>query len=165
MLDIVAIFAALMPNERASIAGKLKQFSYEKGDTLVEPGTVLESLFIVGNGVLSVTKRDKSGETELLRFGPGDMFGEIGLLTGASCGASVTALAPSTVYELAKRDLAPVLEARPQFAQELSRALAQQQNAGRALAAVERDETEEKGRLSNWFFERIHDLFDLRRAH
>jgi len=28
------------------------------------------------------------------------------LLTGASCGASVTALAPSTVYELAKRDLA-----------------------------------------------------------
>jgi hypothetical protein len=61
------------------------------------------------------------------------------LLTGASCGASVTALAPSTVYELAKRDLAPVLDARPQIAQELSRALAQQQNAGRALAAVERD--------------------------
>jgi hypothetical protein len=42
-----------MPNERASIAGKLKQFSYEKGDTLVEPGTVLESLFIVGNGIAS----------------------------------------------------------------------------------------------------------------
>jgi hypothetical protein len=165
MLDLVAIFATLMPNERASIAAKLKQISYEKGDTLVEPGTVLQSLFIVGNGVLSVTIRDKSGETELLRFGPGDVFGEIGLLTGASCGASVTALAPSTVYELAKRDLAPVLEARPQIAQELSRALAQQQNAGRALAVVERDESEEKGRLSTWFSERIHELFDLRRAH
>jgi CRP-like cAMP-binding protein len=87
------------------------------------------------------------------------------LLTGASCGASVTALAPSTVYELAKRDLAPVLEARPQIAQELSRALAQQQNAGRALAVVERDESKEKGRLSTWFSERIHELFDLRRAH
>ena len=107
MLDLVAIFAALMPNERASIAAKLKQISYEKGDTVVEPGTVLQSLFIVGNGVLSVTKRGKSGETELLRFGPGDVFGEIGLLTGASCGASVTALAPSTVYELAKRELPP----------------------------------------------------------
>jgi len=165
MLDLVAIFATLMPNERASIAAKLKQISYEKGDTLVEPGTVLQSLFIVGKGVLSATKRDKSGETELLRFGPGDVFGEIGLLAGASCGASVTALAPSTVYELAKRDLAPVLEARPQIAQELSRALAQQQNAGRALAAAERDETEEKGRLSTWFSERIHELFDLKRAH
>ncbi|MGC2221205.1 MAG: cyclic nucleotide-binding domain-containing protein [Methylocella sp.] len=165
MLDLVAIFDTLMPNERASIAAKLKQISYEKGDTVVEPETVLQSLFIVGNGVLSVTKRGKSGETELLRFGPGDVFGEIGLLTGAPCGASVNALAPSTVYELTKRDLAPVLEARPQIAQELSRALAQQQNAGRALAAVERDETEEKGKLSTWFSERIHDLFDLRRAH
>src|ERR1700730_11812970 len=48
MLDLVAIFVALMPNERASIAAKLKQIAYEKGDTLVEPGTVLQSLFIVG---------------------------------------------------------------------------------------------------------------------
>src|ERR1700730_2796338 len=165
MLDLVAIFATLMPNERASIAAKLKQISYEKGDTLVEPGTVLQSLFIVGNGVLSVARRDRSGETELLRFGPGDIFGEIELLTGASWRGGVTALAPSTVYELAKRDLAPVLEARPQIAQELSRALAQQQTAGRALATVERDEAEEKGGLSTWFSERIHELFDLRRAH
>ena len=165
MLDLVAIFATLMPNERASIAAKLTQISYEKGDTLVEPGTVLQSLFIVGNGVLLVTKRDKRGETELLRFGPGDTFGETGLLTGASSGANITALAPSTVYELAKTDLALILEARPPIAQELSRALAQQQNAGRALATVERDEAEEKGRLRTWFSERIHDLFDLRRAH
>jgi small-conductance mechanosensitive channel/CRP-like cAMP-binding protein len=165
MLDLVAIFATLMPNERASIAAKLKQISYEKGDTLVEPGTVLQSLFIVGNGVLSVARRDRSGERELLRFGPGDIFGEIELLTGASCGASVTALASSTVYELAKRDLAPILEARPQIAQELSRALAQQQNAGRALAAAEHDKTEVKGRLSAWFSERIHELFDLRSAN
>jgi CRP-like cAMP-binding protein len=132
---------------------------------LVEPGTLLQSLFIVGNGVLSVARRDRSDETELLRFGPGDIFGEIELLTGASCGASVTALAPSTVYELAKTDLAPILEARPQIAQELSRALAQRQNAGRALAAAEHDKTEVKGRLSAWFSERIHELFDLRSAN
>jgi hypothetical protein len=37
--------------------------------------------------------------------------------------------------------------------------------AGLALAVVERDESEEKGRLSTWFSERIHELFDLRRAH
>jgi len=122
VLDLVAIFATLMPSERAAIAAQLKQASYEKGETLVEPGTVLQSLFIVTNGVLPVTRRE-SGETELLRFGPGDTFGEIGLLTGASSGANIITLAPSTVYELAKTDLAPILEARPQIAQELSRAL------------------------------------------
>jgi CRP-like cAMP-binding protein len=165
VLDLVAIFAILMPSERTAIAAKLKQVSYEKGDTLVEPGTVLQSLFIVGNGVLSVTRRASGGETELLRFGPGDTFGEIGLLTGASCSANITALAPSTVYELAKTDLAPILEARPEIAQELSRALAQQQAASRALAPAELDETEGKSRLSTWFSERIHKLFELTSAN
>ena len=127
---------------------------------MVEPGTVLQSLFIVGNGVLSVTRRDSGGETDLLRFGPGDTFGEIGLLTGASSGANITALAPSTIYELAKTDLAPILEARSQIAQELSRALAQQQVAGRALATAELDKTEATRRLSTWFSERIHKLFE-----
>jgi small-conductance mechanosensitive channel len=161
VLDLVAIFASLMPNERAAVAAKLKQLSYEKGDTLVEPGNVLQSLFVVGSGVLSVTRRDNGSETELLRFGPGDTFGELGLLTGASSGASITALAPATVYELAKTDLAPILEARPQIAHELSRALAQQQAAGRALTAAELDKSEAKRRLSAWFSERIHKLFEL----
>ncbi len=162
VLGLVAIFVALTPNERAAIAAKLRQISHEKGDALAEPGTVLQSLFIVGNGVLSVTRKDDGGETEVLRFGPGDTFGEIGLLTGASCGASITALVPSTVYELAKMDLAPMLEARPLVAQELSRALARQQAAGRALATPELDKTEPTRRLSAWFSERIRELFELR---
>ena len=86
-------------------------------------------------------------------------FGEIGLLTGASSGASVTALAPSTVYELAQIDLAPILEARPQIAQELSGALAQQQAAGRTTAEL--DKTEGTRRLSTWFSERISKLLEL----
>jgi CRP-like cAMP-binding protein len=88
-------------------------------------------------------------------------FGEIGLLTGASSGASVTALAPSTVYELAQIDLAPILEARPQIAQELSGALAQQQAAGRALTTAELDKTGGTRRLSTWFSERISKLLEL----
>ena len=126
---------------------------------------MLQSLFIVGNGVLSVTRRDSGGETDLLRFGPGDTFGEIGLLTGASSGANITALAPSTVYEFAKTDLAPILEARPQIAQELSRALAQQQVAGRALATAELNKTEATRKLSTWFSEHIHKLFELTSAN
>jgi small-conductance mechanosensitive channel/CRP-like cAMP-binding protein len=165
VLDLVALFANLTPKERAAITVKLKQASYETGETFVEPGTVLHSLFIVGDGVLSVMRRDNRGETEVLRFGPGDHFGEIGLLTGSSSGASVTALAPSTIYELTKTDLAPILEARPQIAQELSRALAQQQAAGRALATPKLSKTETTGRLSAWFSERICELFELRNVN
>ncbi len=82
VLDIMALFASLTSKERAVIASKLKQAFYETGETLVEPGTVPHSLFIVGNGVLSVTRSQHGcGETEVMRFGPGDHFGEISLLT------------------------------------------------------------------------------------
>ena len=161
LLDLVAIFTTLMPNERTAIAEKLKQGSYDQGETLVEAGTVLQSLFIVGAGVLSATRTDSGAETKLLRPGPGDHFGEIGLLTGAPSSAKITALAPSIVYELAKQDFAPILEARRQFAQELSRALAQRQAAGRAVAAAELEKTARAASLGYWFSERIHKLFEL----
>src|SRR5712664_1228896 len=107
-----------------AIAAKLKHASYDQGETLVEPGRVLKSLFIIGTGVLSATRDETEGEIELERFGPGDHYGEIGMLTGAPSIAKITALRPAMVYELAKEDLAPTLEARPQVAQELGRALA-----------------------------------------
>ena len=134
ILDLAEIFVGLTPNERGEIAGKLKQASYEKGEALVKPEDVLQSLFIVGSGVLEATLRNDDGENDQLRFGPGDYFGEMGLLAGTPASATIAALTPSIVYELTKADLRPVLEARPEIAQELSRAMAQRLAAGRGLA-------------------------------
>ena len=161
VLDIVSIFAALMPEERAAIAKKLKQVICETGQVIVEKGAVLRSLFIVGRGVLSATAVNEGVEAEVLRFGPGDHYGEIGMLTGAAAGANITALAPSIIYELTKADLAPILESRPQIAQELSHALAERQAAGRALMSSGLDRSEPHLGLSNWFFERIHKFLEL----
>lgn len=164
VLDLVTIFACLTASERTAIAGKMQQALYDAGETLVEPGTVLQSLFIIGTGVLSVARSDGGSDTELLRLGPGDHFGEVGLLTGASSGAKTIALAPSIVYELAKKDLAPILEARPQIAQELGRALAQRQASGRSAATATLHKIAPTTGLSKWFSDRIHKLFELRGA-
>src|SRR5277367_6988089 len=80
VLDLAEMFICLTPNERATIAAKLKPASHEKGDALVEPDDVLQSLFIVGSGVLEATRRNADGENDQLRFGPGNYFGEMGLL-------------------------------------------------------------------------------------
>jgi len=161
LLELVAIFATFAAEERAAIAAKLKQHSYDEGEKLVEPGVVLQSLFIVGNGVLSFTRTGIEGEVELLRIGPGDHFGEIGLLTGAAATATISALIPTTVYELAKADLAPILAARPQVAQELCRALARRQAAGQLSASPELGANIPKHSLTNWFSDRIHRLYNV----
>ena len=164
LLDLVDIFATFAPEERAAIAAKLKRQSYDEGETLVEPGIVLQSLFIIGSGVVSLTREGIEGEMELLRLGPGDHFGEIGMLTGEAATARISALVPVTVYELAKADLTPILEARPPVAQELCRTLARLQAAGRLSASPELDEHVPKHRLTDWFSDRIHRLYNIANA-
>jgi len=108
-----------------------------------------------------LTREESEGEIELMRIGPGDHFGEIGMLTGAPAIAKISALIPSTVYELAKDDLSPILEARPEVSQGLCRALAQRQTAGQSVAATELTEAVPANRLTTWFSDRLHRLYDI----
>jgi small-conductance mechanosensitive channel/CRP-like cAMP-binding protein len=163
-LELVATFAALTSADRAAIAAKLKPHSYDQGETLVEPGRVLQSLFVIASGVLSIIRDEAEVETELARLGPGDHFGEIGLLTGSASAVTVRALSPAMIYELAKTDLAPILEARPEVSQELSRALAERQVKGRSTATGELDSTVPTNRLTSWFADQIHRLYTIANA-
>ena len=163
-LEVVEIFATLTNADRAAIAAKLKQHAYDRGERLVEPGTVLQSLFIIAGGVLSLTRNDSGAATELMRLGPGDHFGELGLLTGAASNVTITALTPVIVYELTKADLAPILEARPEVSQNLCRALARRQAAGRSTAAAEMDRTVPAHRLSGWFSDQLRRLYEIANA-
>jgi CRP-like cAMP-binding protein len=160
-LDLVDLFSGLTAEERKMLAGKAKHRHYDAGETLVEPGQVLKSLFIVGAGVLSFTSVVSRREIEVLRIGPGDHFGEIGMLTGHPAQATAKALAQVTTYELSKEDLAPVLEARPEVSIELCRALALRQAAGKLLASTEIDNSVPPRRVAAWFSDRLHRLFDL----
>jgi small-conductance mechanosensitive channel/CRP-like cAMP-binding protein len=165
LLELVAIFASLTADERKTIAAKLEPKTYDQGETLVEQGKTLNSLFIVGGGVLSFTREESLGEIELMRIGPGDHFGEIGMLTGAASTAKITALISATVYELAKDDLSPVLKARPEVSEGLCRALAQRQAAGQLVASTELAEEVPANRLTTWFSERLHRLYDIASTH
>jgi len=163
-LELADIFRNLTAADRAAVAAKVKQHSFEQGEVLLEPGTVLQSLFIVASGVLSLTRDGAELKIELLRLGPGDHYGEVGLLTGAPSLARITALTPATVYELAKTDLTPILETRPEVSQEICRALAQRQALGRSTAVAEMDRTVPMNRLTSWFSEQFRKLHDIASA-
>src|SRR5262249_7157166 len=78
LLEQISIFASLTTEERSALAAKLKRKRHERGEILLQPGTVLQSLFLVAAGVLSVARHDESRNIEVLRLGPSDHFGEIG---------------------------------------------------------------------------------------
>jgi CRP-like cAMP-binding protein len=162
--DLVPIFATLTEEERKTLAGKTKRKRYDKGDVLVKPGDLLGSLFIIGTGVVSVTRASSEGEIELMRAGPGDHFGEIGLLTKAASQVTLKALTPVSTYELAKEHLAPLIAVRPDFSDELGHVLAQHQAIGRLVATEEIDKSLPPSDLAAWFSDRLHRLVDFANA-
>lgn len=163
-VDLVAIFSGLTAEERKALAAKAKHKHYNEGEALVEPGEVLHSLFVIGSGIVSITSVMAVGEIELMRIGPGDHFGEMGLLTGTAAQATLKALTPVATYELAKEDLAPVLESRPDVSQELCRALARRQAAGNLIASPDISKDVPPSGVTAWFSERLHRLFDVANA-
>jgi len=160
-LNLVAIFAALTPDERRLLAGKVKERSFDQGETLFEPGVVLDRLSVIGTGVLSLTYAASGKEVELMRLGPGDHFGEMGLLNGTPAWGKLSALVPATVYDLTKEDLAPILKARSTVTLELGCELARRRASGQMIALPEMDEAIPVNRVAGWFSDRLRKLFNL----
>ena len=163
-LGLLAILADLTEDERKTLAAKAVQKHYDEGEALVEPGTALRSLFVIAAGVVSLTTIRPKGEIEFLRLGPGDHFGEVGMLTGQPADTTLKALVPVTTFELTMETLAPVLEARPEVSHGLCRALARRQAAGQLVASPDIDKTMPPSHVAVWFSDRLHRLFDLANA-
>jgi Mechanosensitive ion channel/Cyclic nucleotide-binding domain len=158
LIELVAIFRSLTPEERKSIASRLKYSSRDTG-TLVQAGEVMRSLFIIAEGVVSAVREPE--EIELGRLGPGDHYGEISMLSEQATPVRFDALVPVVTYELTKDELAPILEARPEVARELSRVLALRVARSRIDGSSEGDERVRAHQLSDWFFDRLHRLLKL----
>jgi CRP-like cAMP-binding protein len=61
------------------------------------------------------------------RMVPGDVFGEMSLLTGQPRSATISAATDTVVFEIAREHLEPVLNRRPELAEALARVMAERQ--------------------------------------
>jgi small-conductance mechanosensitive channel len=153
VLDVVDIFAALPAPERSAVAAKLKSRAYETDDTVLTPGTALPSLYIVAGGVLSGRRDNGEFEEEVIRFGPGDHFGEIGVLSGTATAAHIAALTPAIVYELAKEELTRILETYPEVSHAFKRSQTRRQGIISPPVTADADDVVShrlRSRFSNW---------------
>lgn len=155
------IFTPLSDDERAALAPKMKRRTFKAGDTLIEEGTVAAALVILSSGVLAAVQQGETGDVEVLRLAPGDCFGQAGVLTGAATTSTVRALTRSVVYEIAKRDIAPILERRPAIATDLGQILARREAVGKARLEEVADHGNHGANLAARLSERVRELFGL----
>lgn len=131
LLERLPIFLPLSNEERQLLAPKMKRHTYKAGEVLVEQGIVTQALFILGAGVLVAFQAHEGSDVEVLRYAPGDCFGQASVLTGAETTFKIKAATRAVVYSIAKDDLAPILIARPAIAADLGQILAIREAAGR----------------------------------
>jgi CRP-like cAMP-binding protein len=85
-------------------------------------------MFLVSEGALDVRLSVSNGEEVAVdRMVPGDLFGEISLLTGAPRGASIVATTDAVLYEMCKDDIDPLLRRRPELGASLAALMAERQ--------------------------------------
>jgi small-conductance mechanosensitive channel len=110
-----------------------------------DPGS---SLFVVITGLLAVTKNVPGHpERRLGQLVPGELFGEMSLLTGANRSATVTATTQSMLLEIGKAQLEPIFASHPEAIAALGQLVAGRAAANEALLAIWPEERQEIARL------------------
>lgn len=111
-LKATPFFAEVLDDtELAMLASRAHYVGFAKGATPVEEDGAGHAMFVIVSGEASVTVL--GDDTPVATLGPGDIFGEMSLLTGARRSATVTALSPLETLEISKPALAHVLEHSP----------------------------------------------------
>jgi len=102
-LDGIPEMAGLGSSARLSLAGSVDIHEFEEGQHVVEEGQAADSLFLIQSGQCVVWRSLENGEEQVLaKLGPGQTFGEIGLLFEKPRSATVTCLEPSTLVEVSR---------------------------------------------------------------
>jgi sigma-B regulation protein RsbU (phosphoserine phosphatase) len=87
--------------------------SFQPGQVIFQEGSTGRELYLIVEGRVEVVKGQGVDEMVLARRGPGDFFGEMGLIEASPRFATIRALEPTRLVELSEENLRSVLLRQP----------------------------------------------------
>jgi len=100
----------------ATLASLAHQEEVDAGLTLMRQGDSSDAVFVVVSGRFEVSVCAPDGEVHVVgEIGPGELIGEVQLIVGGGCSASVRALEASQVLRFARRELEVLVARHPQL--------------------------------------------------
>ena len=113
-LERARFFADMTSGEIAGFIASTERRTFGEGEVVLEEGKAGRSLFIVTRGVLRVeTKRAAGGNLRMGVLTMGDVFGEVGLLTGRPRTATVIAETGAECLEISAEAWTEILGRYP----------------------------------------------------
>jgi CRP-like cAMP-binding protein len=99
------LFASLAPAVQETLARRLQGVESAPGDVIVAEGDTSDLFYVIEGGWVEVTQ----GGRVLRQEGPGDVFGEIGLLRDVPRTATVTSVTATSLQTLSREDFLEAL--------------------------------------------------------
>ena len=118
--------AGLGEESLRSLCGAMEEVRIAPGENLVRQGDPADHLYVVLEGKLvAVLERGEEQPEQILReMGPGDLIGEVALITGGERTATVRALTPVLAAALSRQAFARLAESDAQTVNRLSETIA-----------------------------------------
>ena len=111
-LAAIPLFAGLTPDQRETVARACEEVEIEAGSTLVNEGDFGYAAYAITEGTADVLH-----DGAVIRaLGPGDVFGEIAILSGGRRTATVVATTPMRVVSVLNRDMWRLERESPEIA-------------------------------------------------
>lgn len=136
----VPIFSFLSNDELRKIINMTGHKSYKKGDILCREGEKSDSLFIINEGKVKLSKLTKEGKEQIVHiFTSGDFFGELNLFSSDErYNFDVYAISDVKICTLSKEDMNKIILSNPEISLKLleviTKRLTQTENLAQKLA-------------------------------
>ena len=124
-LTRVPLFAAISKRDLEFVASRIDEVSLKPGLTLIREGQPTEAFFILESGHVQVTRAGKPAA----RLGPGDFFGEIGMLDRGPATATVVTDGPVEAMVLSHSQFRDAIKGNDSLALQVIAAMAQRLRA------------------------------------
>jgi CRP/FNR family transcriptional regulator, cyclic AMP receptor protein len=124
VLKAVPLFTTISEEQLRMLTTMVTRRSASRNTTIMSSGDATDSLYIVLSGRLKVMMSDSEGKEVILAIlGPGEFFGEMGLIDDEPRSASVVTIEPCELLSIAKRDFKRVLTENSEMAMAVMRGL------------------------------------------
>ena len=124
VLKAVPLFTSFPEDQLRMLTTMVTRRSAARSTTIMAGGDATDSLYIVLSGRLKVMMSDSDGKEVILSIlGPGEFFGEMGLIDDEPRSASVVTIEPCELLSISKRDFKKCLSDNAEMSMAVMRGL------------------------------------------
>jgi SulP family sulfate permease len=119
-LERLVLAAGLDPAELGELRRLLRRRELNADEVLCREGEPGGRLYLLAHGAVSIViRRASGGDSRVVTFAPGSLFGEGAMLDGSKRSASAIAVEDAVVYSLSRAALDSLTQSRPALAAKL----------------------------------------------